>query len=112
MLGILSFVFCLGPFAAIPAIVLGIMGNREIAKSHGAVGGGALSVTGIALGIANLLGSVALFVAFLVGVSTSSKHHPPPLSPVTIPTTAPTAHSRCRRWIREWEAIRKIKAGR
>jgi hypothetical protein len=88
VLALLSFVFCLGPFASIPAIVLGVIANREIAKSSGRIGGGALSAAGIALGAFNLFACAAGFVGIFA--SAASKPHAPIPGP-TAPPFSPTA---------------------
>ena len=88
VLGLLSYFFCLGPFAAIPAIVLGVMGNREIARGQGRIGGGALSAAGIALGAFNLFACAALAVWLFASAAAKSSI---PGVTSTAPVFAPTA---------------------
>jgi len=94
VLGILSLVGCFGMLAGIPAIVLGFMSRRDIARSGGTMGGDGLALGGIVTGILSTLLSVGLlifYVAIFAAVAaTPSTYTPPPYTPYT-PYTVPTA---------------------
>jgi hypothetical protein len=94
VLGILSLVGCFGALAGIPAIVLGFMSRRDIARSGGTMGGDGLALGGIITGILSTLLSVGLiifYVAIFAAVAAApSTYTPPPYTPYT-PYTAPTA---------------------
>jgi DNA-directed RNA polymerase subunit RPC12/RpoP len=55
VLGIASFAICLGPFAAIPAIICGHLGFKRIKQAKGAVKGEGLAIAGLVLGYLNML---------------------------------------------------------
>ena len=63
VLGLLSFVLVC--FAAIPGLILGIMGLSDINRSQGRIGGKALAIFGIVL---SSMGMVWTIVALLVGL--------------------------------------------
>lgn len=65
-LGICS-VFCLGFFAGIPAVILGLLSKRDIERSDGKVGGAGLAVGGIVTGMFGTLASLAFTALFLMG---------------------------------------------
>lgn len=94
VLGILSLVGCFGMLAGIPAIVLGFMSRRDIARSGGTMGGDGLALGGIVTGILSTLLSVGLlifYVAIFAAVAaTPSTYTPPPYTPYA-PYTVPTA---------------------
>ncbi|HEY2369298.1 MAG TPA: DUF4190 domain-containing protein [Polyangiaceae bacterium] len=94
VLGILSLVGCVGMLAGIPAIILGFMSRRDIARSGGTMGGDGLALGGIITGILSTLLSVGLiifYVAIFAAVAaTPSTYTPPPYTPYT-PYTVPTA---------------------
>lgn len=94
VLGILSLVGCFGALAGIPAIILGFMSRREIARSGGTVGGDGLALGGIITGILSTLltvGMVIFYVAIIgAAVASAPSYTPPPYTPYT-PYTTPTA---------------------
>ena len=94
VLGILSLVGCFGALAGIPAIILGFMSRRDIARSGGTMGGDGLALGGIITGILSTLLSVGLiifYVAIFAAVAAApSTYTPPPYTPYT-PYTVPTA---------------------
>lgn len=97
VLGILSLVGCFGALAGIPAIILGFMSRRDIAKSGGAIGGDGLAIGGIVTGILSTLGTIGLVifdVAIFAAVAASPSYTPPayaPYAPYTVPTATTTA---------------------
>lgn len=54
VLGILSFVLCLGPLAGIPAIILGHVAHSKIGKSRGTLTGSGKALAGLIMGYVNL----------------------------------------------------------
>ncbi len=93
MLGILSLVGCFGALAGVPAIILGFMSRRDIARSGGTIGGDGLAIGGIVTGILSTLASIALvifYVAIFAAVAAAPPYTPPPYTPYT-PYTVPTA---------------------
>ncbi len=95
VLGILSVVCCFGALAGIPAIILGALSKRDIARSGGAIGGEGLAITGIVTGVLSTLGTIA-YIVFYVAVigaavaSAPTSYTPPPYTPPYTYTT-PTA---------------------
>jgi type II secretory pathway pseudopilin PulG len=63
ILGILGLT-CLGIFAGVPALILGILAMKEIRRSGGVLSGAGLAIAGIVLGICSLL--IAVFMVFLI----------------------------------------------
>lgn len=66
LLGLLAIV-CIGPgpILGVAAIALGVLGHREIAQEHGRIGGKALAIAGIALGMLSFAvfgGLVAMYL--------------------------------------------------
>ncbi len=58
--------FCFSFVAGVPAIILGVMANREIAQSQGQIKGSGLATSGIVIGaIGSFLGA-ALFATFVL----------------------------------------------
>jgi thiol-disulfide isomerase/thioredoxin len=98
VLGILSFACCFGFLTGIPAIILGFLARRDIARSGGTVQGNGLAIGGIVMGGL----SVAVSILYLIGMGASvlaAKHavsgiptYPTayPTSPFVIPTPPPT----------------------
>jgi hypothetical protein len=66
VLGILSVVLCLGPLAAIPAVICGHLAVSGINRSHGRITGGGMAITGLVLGYAMIAVSIMAVVAALV----------------------------------------------
>lgn len=62
VLGILG-VLCCGIFTAIPALIVGILANKEIGASGGSQTGRGMAIAGIVLGIAGIIFSL-LVIAF------------------------------------------------
>lgn len=69
ILSLVSF-FCFGIVLAVPAIVLGILGLRQISNSRGRVGGKGLAVAGIILGSISLLLNILVLVYVFSGNTT------------------------------------------
>jgi hypothetical protein len=94
VLGILSLVCCFGALAGIPAIILGALSKRDIARSGGAIGGEGLAITGIVTGVLSTLGTIAyiIFYVAVIGaaVATTPTYSPPPYTP-PYAYTPPTA---------------------
>jgi len=94
VLGILSLVCCFGALAGIPAIILGALSKRDIARSGGAIGGEGLAITGIVTGVLSTLGTIAYIVFYIAvigaAVATAPTYTPPPYTP-PYSYTAPTA---------------------
>ena len=76
VIGIVSIVcsfLCLGVILGPTAAIMGFIARQRIATSGGALGGGALAMVGLVLGIVGFLASVGAFFAFaLTGVFNSS----------------------------------------
>ena len=93
VLGVMSLVGCWA-LTGIPAIILGLMSRRDIARSGGTLGGDGLALGGLITGILSTILSVGLvifYVAIFAAVAaTPSTYTPPPYTPYT-PYTAPTA---------------------
>jgi Domain of unknown function (DUF4190) len=60
---------CLGPLTGVSAVVAGIIGRRAARERPHEVGGAGLALTGIMLGLLNLLLSATLFAYWLFGGS-------------------------------------------
>lgn len=89
ILGLVSVCFCaLAPVTALPAVILGLLAQREINRSEGKVGGAMLGFVGAGTGILGIF----IFVGYVITVTRSTSHTPPPVVPPT-PTvvTGPTA---------------------
>ncbi len=67
VIGIVSIVcsiVCLGVILGPTAAIMGFIARQRIATSGGALGGGALAIVGLILGIVGFLASVGAFFAF------------------------------------------------
>ena len=67
VIGIVSIVcsiICLGVILGPTAAIMGFIARQRIATSGGALGGGALAIVGLILGIVGFLASVGAFFAF------------------------------------------------
>jgi hypothetical protein len=74
IIGILSLVCsiaCLGIILGPTAAIMGFISRQRITSSGGAVGGGALALIGLILGIVGFIASVGWFFLFATGVITS-----------------------------------------
>ncbi len=94
VLGILSLVGCFGAFAGVPAIILGFLSRRDIARSGGSIGGDGLALGGIITGAISTLLSVAFiifYVAIIGAAVASSPTYTPTYTPPYSTYTAPTA---------------------
>jgi len=67
VLGIASFVVCLGPLAAIPAVICGHIGFRRIKRARGTLKGEGLAIAGLVLGYVNMV--------FLMGLVLQTVNH-------------------------------------
>ena len=92
VLGIASF-FCIGPFAGVPAAILGGIAWSQARRSGGRLGGGAMAMTGALLGVAGSFAwVVALAVVARTGALASSSTSPLPIfapTPATPPPPPP-----------------------
>jgi hypothetical protein len=94
VLGILSLVGCFGALAGIPAIILGFLSRRDIARSGGTIGGDGLALGGIITGILSTLlsvGMIIFYVAIIGAAVASTPSYTPPLYTPYTPYTTPTA---------------------
>src|ERR1700692_3979535 len=84
VLGILSLVGCFGALAGIPAVILGFLSKRDIAKSAGALGGEGLALGGIITGALSTILSIGLFIFYvaIIGAAVAS-------TPTYTPTYTP-----------------------
>ena len=90
VLGIASF-FCVGPFAGVPAAILGGIAWSQARRSNGRLGGGAMAMTGAVLGVAgSLVWVVALVLIAQSGGLSSSATSPFPTFAPTTPAPTPT----------------------
>lgn len=67
VIGIVSIVcsfLCLGVILGPTAAIMGFISRQRIATSGGALGGGALAIIGLILGVLGFLASVGAFFAF------------------------------------------------
>jgi hypothetical protein len=98
VLGLLGLT-CFGILSGIPAIALGVMSRRDIARSQGALGGGAMAVTGIVLGTLSSLITVCTVVMMFIPFIYAGTHSPPTSAPTILappptfaaPTPLPTS---------------------
>ncbi|MCL2723687.1 MAG: DUF4190 domain-containing protein [Polyangiaceae bacterium] len=65
VLGLLS-LLCLGPFAGVPAIVLGTVACKDIDRTRGAQAGSGLAISGIITGATGTIVSVIVIAAILM----------------------------------------------
>lgn len=75
VIGILSLVCtiaCLGIVLGPTAAIMGFISRQRISTSGGAVGGGALAMIGLILGIVGFIASVGWFLLFISGAINSS----------------------------------------
>lgn len=88
VLGICSIMCCGGLILGLPAVVLGVMGRKDIQKSDGAMDGNGLAVAGIVTGLIGSLGSLA-YGAFWLFAMMMTPSLPPttPYIPPPYPTT-------------------------
>jgi len=79
ILSIVCTVACLGVILGPTAAIMGFIARQRIASSQGAVGGGALALIGLVLGIIGFLASVgAFFVYISIGIASKSFASPSP----------------------------------
>jgi hypothetical protein len=64
VLGILSYILCLGPLTAIPAIICGHVAKSKIKAAAGALGGDGLARAGLILGYANIGLMIVIILSF------------------------------------------------
>ena len=97
VLGIVSLVssMCyMGFIFGIPAVILGVLSRREIARSSGALGGQGVALGGIitgAFGAVVSLGQILLVVGMWAFTMSRASHFTPPVMPPSPPPTYPTA---------------------
>ena len=82
IVGILSIVCtaaCLGVILGPTAAIMGFIARQRVSSSGGAVGGGALAIVGLVLGIIGFLASVGAFFIYLsLGIASKSFPSPTP----------------------------------
>jgi Domain of unknown function (DUF4190)/Thioredoxin-like len=93
ILGVLS-ILCFGIFTGLPAVVVGVMSRRDIARSGHAIGGGGIAIGGIVTGAIGSLLSLVTFGFMLFGIfaakhAISTPYTPP--SPTAYPPYTPPA---------------------
>jgi len=80
IVGILSLVcsfVCLGVVLGPTAAIMGFISRQRIATSGGALGGGAMAMIGLVLGIIGFVASVGWFFLFVGGIISSATHSTP-----------------------------------
>lgn len=85
ILGILS-LFCFGILPGIPAIILGFMARRDIARSGQTLGGGGMALGGIvtgALGSLMSLATVGVMIIATMAATRGASTYTPPMLPTT-----------------------------
>jgi len=87
VLGILS-IMCFSVLAGIPAIILGVLARKDIARSGGALQGGGLAIGGMILGAFSVLIAGAYVVGMAAVFATAS--HAAKSLPTAYPTAYPT----------------------
>jgi len=93
--GMLS-VSCLGIFAGIPAVILGLLARRDIARAGGALGGKGMATAGIVLGAVTsvlTVGSIVAMVLVPLFMGGLSMYSSPSISSATPPPPAYSAPS-------------------
>jgi hypothetical protein len=93
VLGILSIVGCFGALAGIPAVILGFMSKRDIARSGGTLGGDGLALGGIITGIISTLLSVGMIIFYVAVISAAVASTPSYTPPAYTPYTPYTAYT-------------------
>ncbi|CAN5408948.1 hypothetical protein BH09MYX1_BH09MYX1_63600 [soil metagenome] len=89
VLGILSIVCCFGILTGIPAIILGVLARRDIARSQGALGGEGMAIGGIVTGGIAVVGSLLYFIFYvgIIGTAIATSPVPAPPPPYMPPPT-------------------------
>ncbi|HEV1991486.1 MAG TPA: DUF4190 domain-containing protein [Candidatus Dormibacteraeota bacterium] len=80
VIGIISLVcsfFCLGVVLGPTAAIMGFISRQRIATSGGMLGGGALAVIGLVLGIIGFIASVGFFFLYFWGAISSATSSTP-----------------------------------
>ena len=80
VIGIISLVcsfFCLGVVLGPTAAIMGFISRQRIATSGGMLGGGALAVAGLVLGIIGFIASVGFFFLYFAGAISSATSSTP-----------------------------------
>ena len=80
VIGIISLVcsfFCLGVVLGPTAAIMGFISRQRIATSGGMLGGGALAVVGLVLGIIGFIASVGFFFLYFWGAISSATSSTP-----------------------------------
>ncbi len=98
VLGLLS-IFCFGIFSGIPAVVVGFLSRRDIARSGNTLGGGGMAIGGIVTGALGSIMSLATFGMMIFGMVAAGRAAssftppsiPPPMPPVG--SAAPVART-------------------
>lgn len=77
VLGIASFLCCMGALTAIPGLITGHMARSEIQKSGGRIGGDGMALTGLILGYLTLaltiIGTILFFAFGLLAAATGAQ---------------------------------------
>jgi hypothetical protein len=89
VLGIMSICCCTGLLTGIPAIILGVLSRRDIAKSQGALGGEGMAIGGMVTGGIAVVGSILYFLFYVgvVGAAVAAGPGTPPPPPYIPPPT-------------------------
>jgi thiol-disulfide isomerase/thioredoxin len=91
ILGVLS-ILCFGIFTGLPAVVVGVMSRRDIARSGNAIGGGGVAIGGIITGAIGSVLSLVTFGFMLFGIFAArhaASSYTPPMATAYPPYTPP-----------------------
>jgi hypothetical protein len=88
VLGLLGMFCCTGIITGIPAIIVGVMSQRDISRSGGTLGGGGLAISGIITGGLTTLGTIAYIALNVAMFSAIGKGSRPSGPPPYVPPTA------------------------
>ena len=95
ILGFIS-MFCIPFFPAIPAIILGFLGMRDVKRNPQALRGKGMAIAGLILGLLNTggtcLAGVAAVGIFMLGQSANEKDSSNNLKQIALPCTFITMH--------------------
>ena len=91
ILGVLS-ILCFGIFTGLPAVVVGVMSRRDIARGGNAIGGAGIALGGIITGGLGSLLSLVTFGFMLFGIFAARHAASTPYSPYAT-TPMPTAYA-------------------
>jgi hypothetical protein len=69
IVGIACFVLCLGVILGPAAAIMGFISRQRIVSSGGTLGGGALALAGLILGIVGFVASVTWFFVYIFAIA-------------------------------------------